>query len=153
MTSLIAPVRSAVLSTPAAPVVEALPHFRARLAFETDPADVYADLSAGVQGFVVIDARTPEFYARGHVPGAINIPHRTISAETTAHLSKDMLLVTYCDGPGCNASLKAAVKFSELGFRVKEMTGGWDWWVRVDGLPVATGDAPTSVATPVACGC
>lgn len=122
----------------------ALAHFESRLEWEIDAADVHGNPGA----YVVIDARTPEAFAAGHLPGAINLPHRTITAET-ALFPKDAVLVTYCDGIGCNASTKAAVKLSRLGYRVKEMIGGIDWWRR-DGLPVHTGEhAPYAVA----CGC
>ena len=143
---------SRVLAHPAADRGEALAHFRAKLAFETDPADVWADLEDGQTGFLVIDARTPEVYAAGHVPGAINLPHRTIDAGTTAGLPRDKVIVTYCDGAGCNASTKAAVKLSALGFAVKEMPGGLDWWRR-DGLPVAAGVETGAPGSPVRCGC
>lgn len=143
---------SRVLAHPAADRGEALAHFRAKLAFETDPSDVWADLEDGQTGFVVIDARLPEVYAAGHVPGAINLPHRTIDAAATAALPRDKVIVTYCDGVGCNASTKAAVKLSALGFAVKEMPGGLDWWRR-DGLPIATGAATEAPGSPVRCGC
>jgi rhodanese-related sulfurtransferase len=130
---------------------EALAHFESRLEWETDAADLHADLQNGVPGFVVVDARTPESYASGHIPGAFNLPHRTISPETTAWLSKETLVITYCDGIGCNASTKAAVKLSRLGYRVKEMIGGMDWWRR-DGFAVATG-SETPAGAGIVCGC
>lgn len=122
----------------------ALAHFESRLEWEIDSADLHADRDA----YIVIDARTPEVFAMGHVPGAINLPHRTITAETVP-FPKDAVLVTYCDGIGCNASTKAAVKLSRLGYRVKEMIGGMDWWRR-DGLPVHDGEPAVRA---VACGC
>lgn len=132
---------------------QALRHFTSRLVFEADAADVAHDLEAGVDGVIVVDARIPEFYARGHVPGAHNLPHRTITAESTAWIPREAVIVTYCDGIGCNASTKAAIKLSALGFRVKEMIGGIDWWKR-DGLPVATGATHGGLdATVVKCGC
>lgn len=86
----------------------------------------------------VIDARSPEAFARGHIPGALNLPHRAMSAATTAGLDRTALVVTYCDGIGCNASTQGALKMAELGFRVKELIGGLDWWSR-DGHPVEGG--------------
>jgi rhodanese-related sulfurtransferase len=119
--------------------------FAARLAAATDPSDVRADLEAGVEGIVVVDARAAEAYARGHVPGALSLPHRRITdAASVAHLPRGALVVTYCDGIGCNASTKAAWKLARLGYRVKEMLGGLDGWRR-DGYPVegaAPEDAP-----------
>ena len=50
-------------------------------------------------------------------------------------LSLAQALVVYCWGPACNAGTKACAKLSELGFRVKEMIGGIEYW-RHEGLQV-----------------
>lgn len=138
---------------------EALSHFRSKLAFGTDPSDVYADLTNGVADFVLVDARSQENYAREHVPGAISFPHRQMNEATAGMLPKDKLIVVYCDGTGCNASTKAAARLTALGFCVKEMIGGLDWWRR-DGYPVEVTahdhDTPSAVgreAVTPACGC
>jgi hypothetical protein len=49
-------------------------HFRSKLAFETDPSDVYVDLQNNSAEIIVIDARTQEAYSQAHVPGATNLP-------------------------------------------------------------------------------
>jgi rhodanese-related sulfurtransferase len=128
--------------------------FALKLEHETDPADVAEELRNGAAAYMVIDARIAELYERGHVPGAISFPHRTMTAESVQRLPKEALLVTYCDGIGCNASTKAALKLAGFGFRVKEMLGGFDWWMR-DGLPVARGGETGSLqpAAAIACGC
>lgn len=113
--------------------------FRERLAAATDPSDLHADLAAGVPGLAVVDARSRESYRRGHIPGAINLPHREMTRESTAALDRSKVFVVYCDGIGCNASTKGALKLAELGFKVKELLGGLEWWAR-DGYPVAVGD-------------
>src|SRR5215208_2203286 len=99
-------------------------------AAETDPSDVHLDLERGNDGITVIDARGADAFAQCHVPGAISLPHRTISESTTAGLSRYRTLVVYCWGPGCNAATKAAAKLAALGFRVKEMIGGLEYWRR-----------------------
>ena len=104
---------------------EQLRHYEQKLAFETDSWDVKTALESG-ENIVVIDARSPEAYQREHIPGAINIPHRKMGEETTKHLDKAVLVVTYCDGIGCNASTKGALNMVKLGFRVKELMGGLD---------------------------
>ena len=121
-------------NTPSDPLA-ARNHFQTKLSFETDPSDVYHDIANKVSGIVVVDARTPETYERGHVPGAINLPHRTIDSSTTASLPRDKVYVTYCDGVFCNASTKAAAKLTALGFRVKEMLDGMEGW-RKEGYQV-----------------
>jgi len=148
---------SRVLEYPALPCSGAAAHFREALARATDPSDVHADMESGAAPFVVVDARSPEAFARGHVPGAMNLPHRRIDATTTAHLRRDHLIVTYCDGIGCNGSTRAALKLAELGFAVKEMLGGIEWWIR-DGYPVETGlstaeEDRAAENAPIACGC
>jgi len=114
---------------------DALEFFRAKLNFETDCSDVKLDLERGRPDVIVIDTRIRDAYDARHIKGAINLPTRSISAETTAHLSKDKTLVVYCWGPGCNGATKAAVRLAELGFKVKEMIGGIDYWIR-EGSPV-----------------
>ena len=56
----------------------------------------------------------------------------------------------YCDGIGCNASTKGALNLTRLGFRVKELLGGLDWWKR-DGYPTE-GEAGQQ-GDDTACGC
>jgi len=77
------------------------------------------DLQNDSAEIIVIDARTQEAYSQGHVPGAINLPWRTIGLSTTAAMPKSKVVVTYCDGIHCNASTKAAMRLAALGFRVK----------------------------------
>ena len=108
-----------------------------KLRFHTDSWDLSLDLKAGSDVIVVIDARSSEAYAAGHIPGAISLPHREMTIEATARLDAAKVYVVYCDGIGCNASTKGAYKLARLGFRAKELLGGLDWWRR-DGHPVAT---------------
>jgi rhodanese-related sulfurtransferase len=112
---------------------EALNHFRSKLAFETDAWDLNEFVRNG-SNVVIIDARSSASYSQEHIPQAINFPHRSMTVESTKHLNRDSLYVTYCDGIGCNASTKGALKLAELGFQVKELIGGIDWWKR-DGYP------------------
>src|SRR5438094_7754455 len=83
-------------------------YFRNKLSLETDPSDVYHDITNKISGIVVLDARTPDTYATGHVPGSINLPHRTIDSSTTGSLPRAKVIATYCDGVFCNPSTKAA---------------------------------------------
>jgi rhodanese-related sulfurtransferase len=123
-------------------------HYQNKLNFEIDSWDLKVALEAG-EPIVVVDARSPESYARGHIPGAVNIPHRTMSADTIANLDKTALVVTYCDGIGCNGSTKGALQMLRLGFRVKELIGGLDWWRR-DGHPIHGEETQKGA---ISCGC
>ncbi|HSE40150.1 MAG TPA: rhodanese-like domain-containing protein [Acidobacteriota bacterium] len=124
---------SLVLETPAAEPQEAYRHFAMKLAVETDPSDVMLDLQRGQSGFTIMDVRSKDDFEECHIEGAISIPYRQINAETTSGLSKDKVIVTYCWGPGCNASTKGAMRLAALGFRVKEMIGGLEYWQREGG--------------------
>jgi len=146
---------SSVLRIPAATPQQSLDYLQAKLAYYTDAWDLAEDLSQQLADIVVIDSRAPEAYRAGHICGAINFPHREMDATTTARLARSKVYVTYCDGIGCNGSTKAALKLASLGFQVKELTGGLDFWKR-DGHPLTWGDAPGEwpVAAPgAACGC
>jgi rhodanese-related sulfurtransferase len=65
-------------------------------------------------------------------------------------LDKSKTYICYCDGIGCNASTKTALKLLTLGFQVRELIGGLDWWKR-DGYQT-TGEQGRD-GTPVGCGC
>ena len=128
---------------------EQLRHYSKKLAYEIDSWDLKAALE-NRDNVIVIDTRSPQAFAAGHIPGAVSFPHRTMSEATTAVMDRNALIVTYCDGIGCNASTKGALNMTQLGFRVKELMGGLDWWKRdghaTEGIAVTTQDGP-------ACGC
>ena len=105
----------------------ALAHFERRLGLETDCSDVNESLKSA-SDFVLVDVRGPKAYAAGHVPGAVNIPHRTMTAERMAQYGKDTAFVVYCAGPHCNGANKGAIALARLGYRVKEMIGGITGW-------------------------
>ena len=117
-----------------------------KLRFHTDSWDLSVDLKAALADIVVMDARPSAAYSAGHIPGAVNFPHREMNVETTSSLDRSKVYVVYCDGIGCNASTKGAYKLARLGFRAKELLGGLDWWRR-DGHPVATSQEPGNVLT------
>lgn len=129
---------SMVLSTPAAPAENARFHFLSKLSVETDVSDVWNDLQNGITDFQIVDARGENAYIDGHIPGALHLHHTQISEESTATLDRSKLIVVYCWSPACNGAAKAAAKLTALGFRVKEMLGGIEYWIR-EGNPVERG--------------
>jgi rhodanese-related sulfurtransferase len=117
-----------VSEVPAADPESALAHFERLFHFETDCWDVHSSLEAGDDGFVLLDVRSPEPYAAGHVPGAVNLPHRRLTERALTAYSPDTLFVVYCSGPHCNGADHAAVRLARLGRPVKKMIGGIEGW-------------------------
>jgi rhodanese-related sulfurtransferase len=120
-------VSSAVRAVAAASPAEAAAHFADRLRFETDCADVHADLLAAAPGVVLVDARSRDAYAAGHVPGARSLPHADITPASveallaiepsTARPGAGLLFVTYCWGPHCNGATRPRVRLPGSGIR------------------------------------
>ncbi|MEU4252794.1 rhodanese-like domain-containing protein [Amycolatopsis sp. NPDC026612] len=133
------------LAFPAATPEAAVKYFGAELGFEVDPDDLVRDLDAGrTDGYVVVETRAPEAFAQAHIPGAINLPYRDLTPETTAHLDRDVVYVCYCESTNCNAATKGALKLAELGFKVKRLSGGITSWIAA-GHPIeGTAAQPTA---------
>ncbi len=119
---------SRITETPPAASPDAAAHFERRLAFETDCWDVHASLDDGSADFTLVDVRSPALFARGHVKGAVNIPHRELTAERLRAYTQSTVFVVYCAGPHCNGANKAALRLARLGRPVKEMIGGITGW-------------------------
>jgi rhodanese-related sulfurtransferase len=126
-----------VTAVPAAPSAQAAEHFARLLAFEADCWDVHDAMSRPPAGFVLLDVRSPESYAAGHVPGAVNLPHGRLVERNLAQHPADTLFVVYCNGPHCNGADKAAVRLARLGRPVKKMIGGIEGW-RDEGFSLST---------------
>ena len=56
--------------------------YQAKLSFEIDSWDLSEAIKKGAL-VVVVDARANEAYETEHIPSSINIPHRTMTVETT----------------------------------------------------------------------
>lgn len=108
----------------------AIEHFTSKLAYETDVADVHVAMETGDPGFVLVDQRSRDAWDKGHVPGAIHLPTREIEGRAAELIPLGTPVVTYCWGPGCNGATKAALEFAKLGYPVREMIGGFEYWVR-----------------------
>jgi rhodanese-related sulfurtransferase len=114
-------------------MTDALSYFSAKLALETDASDVYEAQKAGEQ-FVLVDVRSDEAWSQGRISGAIHLRRQEIAERAPVELDRSVPVVVYCWSPGCNAGTKAALEFAKLGYSVKEMIGGYEYWVR-EGQP------------------
>lgn len=130
---------SVVLRIPAAQPEMAATHFYSRLTFEADVADVHADIEAGAADFVLVDSRSKEAWDQGHIPFAVHLPTDSIALRAGELIARDKIVITYCWGPGCNGATRAAHAFAALGYRVKEMLGGYEYWAR-EGFPVTNAE-------------
>ncbi|KMV67280.1 rhodanese [bacteria symbiont BFo2 of Frankliniella occidentalis] len=130
-------------------------YLTAKLAYYIDAWDLAESCQRDSAECIILDVRSADHYSLGHIPGAINFPHREMNALTLAPLSKQAHYVTYCDGIGCNGSTKGAYNLAQAGFKVKELIGGLDFWRR-DNHPIIEGSEPSTWPTDAAsiqCGC
>ena len=90
-------------------------------------ADEAAQMMQEETDFVLLDVRTQEEYASGHIPGAICIPNETIGSEEIPELpDKDQLILVYCRSG--NRSKQASQKLAEQGYTNVVEFGGINGW-------------------------
>ena len=128
---------------------EQIRHYEERLNYQWDSADLAEELQK-YANIVVIDTRKKFAFDEEHIPGATSFPHREMNPESTAALERDLLYICYCDGIGCNGSTRGALKMTKLGFNVRELIGGLDWWKR-DGYETEGLQASAGVKIECAC--
>lgn len=103
--------------------------------------DVHGSLASGE--FVLADTRRHASREHGHVLGALHLPTALIPAQAGVLIPAGTPVVVYSWGPGCNGSTLAALAFAELGYPVKDLLGGLEYWAR-NGLPMESSDGVTS---------
>ena len=86
-----------------------------------------ANLCRSIPGAILLDVRTEEEYATGHIPGAICISNDEIGEKADAMLpDKEQMIYVYCRSG--NRSQQAAQALCDLGYtNVTEMGGIIDW--------------------------
>lgn len=95
------------------------------------------------QEAVFVDARSPELYVEGHIPGAINVPWQQVNDYLDNFFKKvtdtKTIIITYCDGETCSLSEDLALMLRDMGYEnVKVLINGWTLWTR-NGYPINTG--------------
>ncbi len=90
------------------------------------PEEAKSIMDSGVE-YILIDARTDEEFAAGHIAGAIMIPEYEIAARAETELpDKDALILVYCRSG--RRSKIASGELAKLGYtNVKEFGGIIDW--------------------------
>lgn len=102
-------------------------HFAARVAYTTGVHELDGIVQAGNADAVVVDARLPSDYAKGHVPGAINLPKGKWL--NPRGLRKGATHYVYCYDQTCHLAAEAALALTRQGYKVVEVEGGWERWV------------------------
>jgi cytochrome c oxidase cbb3-type subunit 3/ubiquinol-cytochrome c reductase cytochrome c subunit len=101
--------------------------------------DVKREMDRGAT-FVLVDARAPSDYVRGHVAGAISVPFYEVDAYAP-QIPKDRYVVTYCACPHA-ISVQARDAFRRLGYpRAAVLDEGVSVW-QERGYPMRTGASP-----------
>jgi len=108
---------------------QARQYFADKLAFTTGPVELARNLKQGGE-LTVIDVREAQDYKKGHIPGALNLPHD--KWHTYEGLHQEKLNVLYCYSQVCHLAAKAAVEFASKGYPVMEMDGGFQAWKEHD---------------------
>jgi rhodanese-related sulfurtransferase len=105
-------------------------YFEEKLAFTTGPVELGHMLESNENNITVVDVREAEDFAKGHVPGAINLPRG--SWDNPSGLSKDKTNIVYCYTQTCHLAANACVAFASRGFPVMELDGGFEAWKSAD---------------------
>lgn len=90
-------------------------------------AEEAANMMQSETNYIILDVRTEQEYASGHISGAVNLPNETIASEAIQQLpDKKQLILVYCRSG--NRSKQAAAKLVNLGYtNVVEFGGIQDW--------------------------
>jgi rhodanese-related sulfurtransferase len=105
----------------------AIEYFEQKLAFETGPIAISRMIESG-EKVQIIDLRTPELFAKSHIPGAINVSYDDLTSYADK-LNPEVPTVVYCYDIVCHLATKAALLLAKKGYRVRELVGGYDEWV------------------------
>ncbi len=100
--------------------------FEDKLAFTTGPVELDRWIKTGEDNLVVVDVRAPEDFAKGHIPGAINLTKEQWG--NPEGLSKDKTTVVYCYSQQCHLAANACARFAALDYPVMELEGGFETW-------------------------
>ena len=105
---------------------------KSSLGYRTITMDEAVKMMSSERDYIILDVRTPEEYAEGHIPGAINVPNETIgTAEIPELPDKAQLILVYCRSG--RRSKEAAEKLVKLGYtNIVEFGGIIDWKGKIE---------------------
>ena len=80
---------------------------------------------------LVIDVRDPDSYAKGRIPGAVNVDYTQVFQQADRFKGETRTIVTYCACAREMTSARAAVDLAAKGITgAKALVGGWDEWLQ-----------------------
>jgi rhodanese-related sulfurtransferase len=101
-------------------------YFEQKLAFTIGPVELSRWIKSHEDNLVIVDVREAEAFAKGHIPGAINLPK---DKWNNLHgLARDKTNVVYCYSQQCHLAANACVQFASAGCPVMELEGGFEAW-------------------------
>jgi len=105
----------------------AFAYFDQKLKYELGPVELKRRIDDGDADFKLIDVRSREAYAGGHIPGAKMIPFEEFDMRMH-EFSESRESIVYCYNMHCQLADRAAHWLAERGYPVKLLIGGFDTW-------------------------
>src|SRR5579862_4351481 len=96
-------------------------YFEDKLAFTIGPVELDRWVKSDEDNLTVIDVRAAEDFAKGHIPGGINIPRE--KWHQPQGLERNKTNVVYCYSQQCHLAANACLQFANLGYPVMELEG------------------------------
>lgn len=97
------------------------------LAYQIDVVAAARAVAAG--DAALVDTRRQESWDHGHIAGALHLPQTSLHSAADV-LPRDRTLIVYGWGPGCNGATTTARHLLRAGLDVRELLGGYEYWVR-----------------------
>lgn len=107
-------------------------YFKAKMEFTTGPVELDRMIKEH-ENVNIIDVRSADDYALEHIPGSINLGKGRWSS--CSGLSRQAVNVVYCYSEDCHIAATAAMEFTDQGFSVIELEGGFEGW-KEHNLPI-----------------
>ena len=105
----------------------AAPSLTADASYQQISQEEAARIMESGEDYVILDVRTPEEFASGHIPGAVNIPNESIGTQKPAELpDTQQQILVYCRSG--NRSKQASQKLADLGYTNVLEFGGIKTW-------------------------
>ena len=80
---------------------------------------------------LVIDVRDPESFAKGRIPGSVNVDYTQVLRQADRFAGEQRTIVAYCACANEMTAARAAVDLAATGVPgAKALKGGWDEWVQ-----------------------